>query len=114
MPKHMDRVDPVFIVQDPITKQKSQSQTPLSAEDEASNQKAGMKEEGDRTTQEDIRLGLRLASYQVEEEEMGGFDLQVKERAKELKLLKGAMMKGVKVVSDSCKKAWKKVKNIKR
>uniref|UniRef100_A0A0D9W7G2 Uncharacterized protein n=1 Tax=Leersia perrieri TaxID=77586 RepID=A0A0D9W7G2_9ORYZ len=89
MPKHMDRVDPVFIVQDPITKQKSQSQTPLSAEDEASNQKAGMKEEGDRTT-------------------------QVKERAKELKLLKGAMMKGVKVVSDSCKKAWKKVKNIKR
>uniref|UniRef100_I1PN98 Uncharacterized protein n=1 Tax=Oryza glaberrima TaxID=4538 RepID=I1PN98_ORYGL len=39
---------------------------------------------------------------------MGGFDLQVKERAKELKHLKGAVMKGVKVVGDSCKKAWNK------
>lgn len=44
---------------------------------------------------------------------MGGFDLQVKERAKELKHLKGAVMKGVKVVGDSCKKAWNKVKSIK-
>ncbi|KAF0894319.1 hypothetical protein E2562_038288 [Oryza meyeriana var. granulata] len=38
----------------------------------------------------------------------------VKERAKELKHLKGAVMKGVKVVGDSCKRAWNKVKSIKR
>uniref|UniRef100_A0A0E0H3G4 Uncharacterized protein n=1 Tax=Oryza nivara TaxID=4536 RepID=A0A0E0H3G4_ORYNI len=41
------------------------------------------------------------------------FKTPVKERAKELKHLKGAVMKGVKVVGDSCKKAWNKVKSIK-
>uniref|UniRef100_A0A0E0KT46 Uncharacterized protein n=1 Tax=Oryza punctata TaxID=4537 RepID=A0A0E0KT46_ORYPU len=41
-------------------------------------------------------------------------DGRVKERAKELKNLKGAVMKGVKVVGDSCKRAWNKVKSIKR
>lgn len=45
---------------------------------------------------------------------MGGFDLQVKERTKELKHLKTVVMRGVKVVGDSCKKTWNKVKSIKR
>lgn len=42
---------------------------------------------------------------------MGGFEKQVKERAKELKIL---FKKGFKVVGDSCKKGWNKVKHIKR
>ncbi|KAL6651093.1 hypothetical protein ACP70R_010018 [Stipagrostis hirtigluma subsp. patula] len=42
---------------------------------------------------------------------MGGFDLQVKERAKELKHLKTAAMKGIKAAGESCKKAWSKVKS---
>ncbi|KAL6903746.1 hypothetical protein ACP4OV_004559 [Aristida adscensionis] len=42
---------------------------------------------------------------------MGGFDLQVKERAKELKHLKSAAMKGLKAAGESCKKAWSKVKS---
>ncbi|GLT86910.1 hypothetical protein SLE2022_050200 [Rubroshorea leprosula] len=42
---------------------------------------------------------------------MAGFEHQVKERAKELKVL---FKKGVKIVGDSCKKGWHKVKNIRR
>ncbi|XP_020084819.1 uncharacterized protein LOC109707725 [Ananas comosus] len=40
---------------------------------------------------------------------MGGFEEQLKERAKELKHL---VKKGVKVVGESCKKTWHKVKKI--
>ena len=40
---------------------------------------------------------------------MGGFELQVKERAKGLK---DFFKKGMKVVGDSCKKGWYKVKKI--
>ena len=43
------------------------------------------------------------------EREMGGFELQVKERAKGLK---DFFKKGMKVVGDSCKKGWYKVKKI--
>ncbi|CAI0549756.1 unnamed protein product [Linum tenue] len=42
---------------------------------------------------------------------MGGFEKQVKERAKELQVL---LKKGVKVVGESCKKGWSKVKHFKR
>uniref|UniRef100_A0A6N2LLN4 Uncharacterized protein n=1 Tax=Salix viminalis TaxID=40686 RepID=A0A6N2LLN4_SALVM len=42
---------------------------------------------------------------------MGDFEKQVKERAKELKVL---FKKGVKIVEKSCKKGWKKVKNLKK
>ncbi|KAK7404984.1 hypothetical protein VNO78_06089 [Psophocarpus tetragonolobus] len=42
---------------------------------------------------------------------MAGFEQQMKDRAKELKVL---FKKGVKIVGDSCKKGWNKVKNIKR
>ncbi|KAF9670822.1 hypothetical protein SADUNF_Sadunf13G0108700 [Salix dunnii] len=42
---------------------------------------------------------------------MGDFEKQVKERAKELKVL---FKKGVKIVENSCKKGWKKVKNLKK
>ncbi|ESW04661.1 hypothetical protein PHAVU_011G114500, partial [Phaseolus vulgaris] len=42
---------------------------------------------------------------------MAGFEQQVKDRAKELKVL---LKKGVKIVGDSCKKGWNKVKHIKR
>ncbi|KAL9342594.1 hypothetical protein Peur_065919 [Populus x canadensis] len=37
---------------------------------------------------------------------MGDFEKQVKERAKELKVL---FTKGVKIVENSCKKGWKKI-----
>uniref|UniRef100_A0A6N2M2D5 Uncharacterized protein n=1 Tax=Salix viminalis TaxID=40686 RepID=A0A6N2M2D5_SALVM len=37
---------------------------------------------------------------------MGDFEKQVKERAKELKVL---FKKGVKIVEKSCKKGWKKI-----
>jgi len=40
---------------------------------------------------------------------MAEFEKQLKERAKELKHL---VMKGMKVVGDSCKKGWHKVKKI--
>ncbi|KAG8082767.1 hypothetical protein GUJ93_ZPchr0014g47551 [Zizania palustris] len=43
---------------------------------------------------------------------MGGFDLQVKERAKELKHIKTAVIRGVKVVGNSCKKTWNKVRRV--
>jgi hypothetical protein len=43
--------------------------------------------------------------------DMGDFEKQVKERAKELKVL---FTKGVKIVENSCKKGWKKVKNLKK
>jgi hypothetical protein len=39
---------------------------------------------------------------------MGGFGEQVKERTKELKTV---AMKGFKVASESCKKAWSKVRS---
>lgn len=44
---------------------------------------------------------------------MAGFDFEhkVKERARELTIL---VKKGVKVVGDSCKKGWYKVKHIRR
>jgi len=42
---------------------------------------------------------------------MAGFEQQVKDRAKDLKVL---LKKGVKIVGDSCKKGWNKVKHIKR
>jgi len=42
---------------------------------------------------------------------MGGFDKQVKERTKELKHLKDKAMRGIKVASESCKKAWSKVRS---
>ncbi|KAF8043294.1 hypothetical protein BT93_A1587 [Corymbia citriodora subsp. variegata] len=42
---------------------------------------------------------------------MAGFEQQVKDRAKELK---GLFKKGFKIVGDSCKKGWSKVKNIRR
>ncbi|KAI9383809.1 hypothetical protein POPTR_013G133300v4 [Populus trichocarpa] len=42
---------------------------------------------------------------------MGDFEKQVKERAKELKVL---FTKGVKIVENSCKKGWKKVTNLKK
>uniref|UniRef100_K3YEN1 Uncharacterized protein n=3 Tax=Setaria TaxID=4554 RepID=K3YEN1_SETIT len=42
---------------------------------------------------------------------MGGFDLQVKERTKELKHLKAAAMRGIKAAGESCKKAWSKVRS---
>jgi|UniRef100_A0A2N9HF73 hypothetical protein len=42
---------------------------------------------------------------------MAGFEQQVKERAKELKIF---FQKGVKVVGESCKKGWNKVKHIRR
>lgn len=42
---------------------------------------------------------------------MAGFEDQVKERARELKSL---FKKGVKIVTDSCKKGWHKVKHIRR
>lgn len=41
---------------------------------------------------------------------MSGFEKQVKERAKELKSL---FKKGVKVVGETCKKGWHKVKQLK-
>lgn len=40
---------------------------------------------------------------------MGGFEKQVKERAKEMKHY---LNKGAKVVGESCKKGWLKLKNI--
>ncbi|WMV39224.1 hypothetical protein MTR67_032609 [Solanum verrucosum] len=40
---------------------------------------------------------------------MGGFEKQVKERAKELTTL---FKKGVKVVGESCKKGWHKVRHM--
>ncbi|KAJ0111884.1 hypothetical protein Patl1_02230 [Pistacia atlantica] len=42
---------------------------------------------------------------------MAGFEQQVKERAKVLKVL---LKKGVKVVGDSCKKGWLKVKQMRK
>ncbi|KAF7805925.1 hypothetical protein G2W53_038086 [Senna tora] len=42
---------------------------------------------------------------------MGGFEEQVKARAKEMKSL---FKKGVKIVGDSCKKGWNKIKHLKR
>ena len=42
---------------------------------------------------------------------MGSFEHKVKERAKELKIL---FQKGVKIVGDSCKKGWYKVKDIRK
>lgn len=42
---------------------------------------------------------------------MGSFEKQVKERAKELKVL---FKKGVKIVGESCKKGWDKVKHIRK
>nr|GMC72814.1 hypothetical protein BC332_19273 [Ipomoea batatas] len=42
---------------------------------------------------------------------MGSFEKQVKERAKELKTL---FKKGVKVVGESCKKGWNKVKHLRK
>ncbi|KAM6567313.1 hypothetical protein CsatA_026441 [Cannabis sativa] len=42
---------------------------------------------------------------------MSGFEHQVKQRARELKHL---LKKGVRVVSNSCKKGWFKVKHIRR
>lgn len=42
---------------------------------------------------------------------MAEFEKQLKSRAKELKHM---WMKGVKVVGDSCKKGWQKVKSIRR
>ncbi|KAF9661763.1 hypothetical protein SADUNF_Sadunf19G0102300 [Salix dunnii] len=43
--------------------------------------------------------------------DMGDFENRVKERAKELKFY---LKKGVKIVGDSCKKGWYKVKNMKK
>ncbi|KAG4208829.1 hypothetical protein ERO13_A03G157250v2 [Gossypium hirsutum] len=40
---------------------------------------------------------------------MAGFEQQIKERAKELKVF---FKKGVKIVGESCKKGWYKVKHI--
>lgn len=42
-------------------------------------------------------------------EKMGGFEKQVKERAKELKTF---FKKGVKIVGESCKKGWHKVRHM--
>ncbi|KAK4286169.1 hypothetical protein QN277_002763 [Acacia crassicarpa] len=42
---------------------------------------------------------------------MAGFEQQVKERAKELTIF---FKKGVKIVGESCKKGWNKVKHMKR
>ncbi|KAK4577542.1 hypothetical protein RGQ29_027888 [Quercus rubra] len=42
---------------------------------------------------------------------MAGFEHQMKERARELKIF---FKKGVKIVGDSCKKGWNKVKHIRR
>ncbi|OMP07382.1 hypothetical protein COLO4_07391 [Corchorus olitorius] len=42
---------------------------------------------------------------------MAGFEQQVKERAKELKVF---FKKSVKIVGDSCKKGWYKVKHIRK
>ncbi|KAG6657951.1 hypothetical protein I3843_04G115200 [Carya illinoinensis] len=41
---------------------------------------------------------------------MAGFELQVKEKAKVLKIY---FKKGVKIVGDSCKKGWNRVKHMK-
>ena len=43
--------------------------------------------------------------------DMGDFERQLKKRGKELKVL---FKKGVKIVEKSCKKGWKKVKNLKK
>ena len=40
---------------------------------------------------------------------MGGFEQQVKDRAKDLKHL---FKKGVKIVGDTCKKGWLKVRHM--
>ncbi|KAH0719868.1 hypothetical protein KY290_004790 [Solanum tuberosum] len=40
---------------------------------------------------------------------MGSFEKQVKERTQELKII---FKKGVKIVGDSCKKGWYKMKNM--
>ncbi|KAG4159544.1 hypothetical protein ERO13_D02G180550v2 [Gossypium hirsutum] len=40
---------------------------------------------------------------------MAGFEQRIKERAKELKVF---FKKGVKIVGESCKKGWYKVKHI--
>ncbi|KAL4191717.1 hypothetical protein AMTRI_Chr07g81970 [Amborella trichopoda] len=42
---------------------------------------------------------------------MADFERQVKDRAKELKTL---LKKGMKVVGDSCKKGWYKVRNLRK
>lgn len=42
---------------------------------------------------------------------MAGFEQQVKARAKDLKVL---FKKGVKIVGDSCKKGWHKVKQMRK
>ncbi|CDP19552.1 unnamed protein product [Coffea canephora] len=42
---------------------------------------------------------------------MGSFEHKVKERAKELKII---FQRGVKIVGDSCKKGWYKVKHIRK
>nr|KYP46901.1 hypothetical protein KK1_031472 [Cajanus cajan] len=52
-------------------------------------------------------LSLRPFSFAS----MAGFEQQMKDRARELKVL---LKKGVKIVGDSCKKGWNKVKHIKR
>ena len=43
--------------------------------------------------------------------DMGDFERQLKKRGKELKVL---FKKGVKIVENSCKKGWKKVKHLKK
>ncbi|KAF9672602.1 hypothetical protein SADUNF_Sadunf11G0059500 [Salix dunnii] len=43
--------------------------------------------------------------------DMGDFERPLKERGKELKVL---FKKGVKIVENSCKKGWKKVKHLKK
>lgn len=56
-----------------------------------------------------LKNSLSLCLFQ--KKEMAGFEHQVKERAKELKIF---FKKGVKIVGDSCKKGWNKVKHIRR
>lgn len=57
-----------------------------------------------------LKNSLSLCLFQ-KKKEMAGFEHQVKERAKELKIF---FKKGVKIVGDSCKKGWNKVKHIRR
>ncbi|KAK9048273.1 hypothetical protein SSX86_032764 [Deinandra increscens subsp. villosa] len=54
----------------------------------------------------DEKLKMKLI-----ESEMGSFQNQVKERAEELKNI---VKKGAKIVGDSCKKGWHKVKHIRK
>lgn len=52
-----------------------------------------------------------FSAFIGKEKKMAGFEQQVKARAKDLKVL---FKKGVKIVGDSCKKGWHKVKQMRK